>query len=435
MQVPGVWTQAWARGLSRGLDVPVANAPGPVEPAAIETRISEEAALLASAEDDLRIEPLVARGDSVAQGAPLFRFRRHPEVAVTAPMGGMVAHLDLDLGHRLRRIALFHDEGAGRHRHDPGAAAQEPAALRRLLQDSGLWQAFRSRPFGRFPHPAEVPAALCVMVLDTRPGAADPRLAIAGGERAFEIGVRAISQLTEGPVLICQEAGAEVIARNILPRRLKILTVPRIHPQGLAGVQVHRHFPARPGAPVWDIGAEDVLAIGELLETGYLRQTRLVSVSGDALREGRLIRTQPWADLRGLCRGLLRPGPSAILSGSLLEGQEARWLRPGDRQVTARVRRELKEGAHWFRSALSRASRPLPLIPTAAADQALGGGVAAMPLLRALSSGDAETAIRLGVLSLLPEDLALADYVTCAQPPLSALLAGLLERIEQEEVA
>ena len=42
--------------------------------------------------------------------------------------------------------------------------------------------------------------------------------------------------------------------------------------------------------------------------------------------------------------------------------------------------------------------------------------------------------MRLGLLSLLEEDLALADYVTAAKPRLSAQLRGLLTRIEKEEV-
>jgi len=154
-----------------------------------------------------------------------------------------------------------------------------------------------------------------------------------------------------------------------------------------------------------------------------------------ALRAGRLVRCQPGADLRALCHGHARPGPYTILSGSALEGRAARWLRRRDRQVTALGPAEARRGGHWFLSALHRAARPLPLIPTAALEQALGGELPAIPFLRALASGDAETAIRLGALSLLPEDLALADYVSCAEPGLSGLLAGLLNSLRAEEAA
>ena len=80
------------------------------------------------------------------------------------------------------------------------------------------------------------------------------------------------------------------------------------------------------------------------------------------------------------------------------------------------------------------ASRPLPIIPTAAVDQAMGGELPAAALLRALSSGDTETAVKLGALSFLAEDMSLVDYVTGAEPRFSDVLTALLERIEQEEV-
>ena len=68
-------------------------------------------------------------------------------------------------------------------------------------------------------------------------------------------------------------------------------------------------------------------------------------------------------------------------------------------------------------------------------DQALGGAFPAAHLLRAISVGDRETAIRLGGLSLVGEDLVLADYVTGAEPRFSAQLTGLLASIAAEEAA
>jgi len=217
--------------------------------------------------------------------------------------------------------------------------------------------------------------------------------------------------------------------------RLRVLTVPPLHPHGLAGVQIHRHCLATPARPVWDIAAEDVAAIGALLGDGQVAPTRLISVTGTALRAGRLVRCQPWADLRSLSRGHVRPGPHRHVSGSALDGRETRWLRPRDRQVSVMVPPARGEDHHWFLSALRGARRPLPLIPSAAMDQSLGGAIPAMPLLRALSVGDAEAATRLGVLSLLPEDMALADYLTCSEPRLARLLADMLAGIEREEVA
>jgi Na+-transporting NADH:ubiquinone oxidoreductase subunit A len=123
-----------------------------------------------------------------------------------------------------------------------------------------------------------------------------------------------------------------------------------------------------------------------------------------------------------------------VLSGSALDGRESHWLQLRDRQVTVLDTPHRPTAPHWFQAALSRASRPKPLIPTAAIDQAIGGALPAMSFLRALSTGDTETFSQLGGLSLLEEDVALVDYVSRAEPSIRSLLNAMLERIASEEV-
>ncbi len=399
----------------------------------VEIHITDEANLTSRRVEDFRVEPLVSEGDAVAQGAPILQSRRHPDIRVVAPMPGRVASIDLGPGHRLSAIRLFLESAAGRHEYDVSGAADDSERLRILLQRSGLWRAIRSRPFGRPPAVTEEPAAIFVMALDTRPLAADPRIAIKDSRADFERGLHALFLLTGGPVVLCQNRDDELVGPRAFPDRLRLVKSDDIHPWGLAGFQVHREFPAAVDRPVWDLHAEDVAAIGELLKTGLLRETRLVSVGGSAMTRARLVRCQPGADLRALCYGLVRPGPHVILSGSPLDGREARWLGRRERQVSVMTPPPRGSEGHWFLSALQRASRPLPLIPNAAVEQAVGDAMPVMPFLRALASGDGETAVKLGALSLLEEDLALADYVTCAEPRLAGLLRGMLDRIAAEE--
>lgn len=179
--------------------------------------------------------------------------------------------------------------------------------------------------------------------------------------------------------------------------------------------------------------AEDVADIGEFLASGHVPETRLVSVSGPALQEHRLMRCQPGADLRALCFDIVKPGPHRLLAGSRLDGVESRWLSTRSRQVTALRGAATTTRQHWFSTALRSAGRPLPIIPTAALEQAFGGMLPSAALVRAIVSNDAENATRLGALSLVEEDLALADYVTAANPRLAIMLRSMLDRIATEE--
>lgn len=419
----------------RGLNVPVASPP--LAPGPAKVLITEEAAVTARPKDDFRVEPLVAEGDIVAQGAPVLESRRHLAIKVTAPMPGRVAAIRLGPGHRLSSILFFHEPGAGRHTFDAKLAnrGDDPGALHDILLTSGLWRLFRSRPFGRVPLPTERPAAIFVMALDSRPLAADPRRAVEGREEDVGRGLTALARLTDGPVFLCQDRGGAMLGADAGSDRLRIVKTRPDHPFGLAGFQIHRHRPATTAQPVWDIHIEDVAAIGTLLATGLVPETRLVSVAGPALRDARMLRCQPGADLRQLSHGLVKPGPYEILSGSALDGREAHWLQERDRQVTVLDAPHRSARRHWFQTALARASRPKPLVATAALEQAFGGAVPAMPFLRALASGDAETFARLGGLSFLEEDVALVDYITRAEPNIQALLGAMLDTIAAEEGA
>lgn len=86
-------------------------------------------------------------------------------------------------------------------------------------------------------------------------------------------------------------------------------------------------------------------------------------------------------------------------------------------------------------AALTRSAGARPIIPTAALDHAFGGALPGTPFVRALSAGDMEAAMRLGILSLLEEDVAMADYVLGGGANLAGLLRAMLEDIRQEFAA
>ena len=67
----------------------------------IQTRITDQSALFARPEDDFRIDLLVAEGDRVAQGAPVLRSRRAPELTLVAPVAGEIASIELGRGVEL----------------------------------------------------------------------------------------------------------------------------------------------------------------------------------------------------------------------------------------------------------------------------------------------------------------------------------------------
>lgn len=412
-------------GLSVSIPVPPPEVP---EDADV---VTEEAGVRPPPGQPPRVTPLVDLGQVVAQGAPVACLHDTPEVCFVAPMAGRVARINMRPGHRLSEIVLFRERGGDVATHMAADAGTE-GGLRRLMQTAGFWPVLRRRPFGGMPHASERPAAIVVMAADTRPMAPDPRLALTGRQAEFERGLAALALLTEGPVFVCAHRGAPLFSPDVAGGRIHAALCGRLHPQGAAGLRIHDLAPATLDAPVWDIHAEDVANLGALLETGILPMRRLVSIGGPALRRGRLIWTHPGADLRGLTQAITQPGSHQLMSGSALDGNLAHWLATRDRQVTAMPRPQAGPAPHWLRAALTRSNGPRPVIPSAALDQAFGRGLPAAAFVRALGAGDDEGATRLGLLSLLEEDVALADYVLGGRAQLAPLLRAMLDRIQKE---
>ncbi|MBT8410323.1 MAG: Na(+)-translocating NADH-quinone reductase subunit A [Octadecabacter sp.] len=396
--------------------------------------ITQEAGIRPSTGQTLRVTPLVKEGDLVAQGAPVACLRDAPNVQFVAPMAARVARITLEAGRKISEIVLFREDGGDVRRHDVAKAANA-ANLRSLMQGAGVWPWLQRRPFGGMPATEERPAAIVVMAVDTRPFAPDPRPALEGREDAFARGLKALALLSEGPVLLCQPAGAALMDASAFGQDLRRVDCGTRHPQGAAGIQIHSHAPATLDAPVWDIHAEDVAALGDLLQTGVLPMTRLVQIAGAGLREARLVRTQQGADLRELTQHEALPGPQRLLSGSPIDGQDAHWLAPRHRQITVLPTPAPQKPLHWFAAALTRSGTPMPVIPTAALSQAFGAALPAVPFIRALTAGDDEMAMKLGLLSLLEEDIGLADYVVGGDAHLANMLRGMLDRIRTEMAA
>ena len=95
---------------------------------------------------------------------------------------------------------------------------------------------------------------------------------------------------------------------------------------------------------VWHIRAQDVIAIGELFDTGRLPVERVIALTGPMVKKPRLISTRLGANTSDLIRDELIEGDVRVVAGSVLNGhravQWAAYLGRYDRQITV-----LQEGA------------------------------------------------------------------------------------------
>lgn len=385
------------------------------------------AALVGSDCPSLRPSFQVDVGDKVAIGQTLFVDSRRPQLAFCAPVGGTVAQIRRGQRRSLDIVMIAREDERSKDFQVPQLAHAE--GVRRLLLESGQWPAFRARPFERIPDPAAQPAAIFVTAIDTEPLSADPIDVLMQYAEAFRTGLLAIRNLTDGPLFVCQPPNVPSTGEI---DRVQFVEFAGPHPAGLPGIHIHYLMPVNRTRQVWHIGYQDVIAIGHLFETGRIWNERIVAVAGPGVRESYRVRTSLGADLNDIVSEKSISGEITMVSGSVLSGHPARFLGRYHTQVSVLLQDQPsnERGLLGHLARILDGGRVGAIIPIAAHENVMAFNIPPVPLLRALSVGDTETAERLGCLELAESDVALLTHVCPSKIDYAPLLRKALDEIE-----
>ena len=449
--------------IKKGLNIPLCGIPNPTID---EGRPVRSVALLGRDYVGLKPRMMVGEGDSVSLGDTLFVDKRDPLVAYAAPGTGTVTAINRGDRRTLLSVVIELDEAEDDLMQFPYLADRTLDTItddrvREVLHSSGLWTAFRTRPFSRVPLADSSPRSIFVTAVDTNPLAANPMHVVAGNEPAFESGLAALSKLTEGSVYLC--TGPDWAGPSGDPDRVETVVFSGPHPAGLVGTHIHHLDPVGVDRTVWHIGYQDVIAIGTLFASGRIPTGRVVALGGAAVERPRLVSTRLGASIDELTAGELDLGGAAgprprVISGSVLSGRRAQgaeaYLGRYHTQVSAIPAGGQRRLLGWlpFRNKAfsftgmfaSRAQRrvenlttgshglPTAMIPVQAFDEVVPLDIATVPLLRALLVKDTDQAQALGCLELDAEDLALCSFVCPGKNDYGSVLGVNLEQIERE---
>ena len=445
----------------RGLDLPISGGPDQTR---VDAKPAARVALLGDDYVGMKPTMLVAEGDRVKRGQPVFEDKKTEGVLFTAPAAGIVS--EINRGAKRKFLSLVIDaegeEAVEFPAHSGDLADLSMEQVRDGLVNAGLWPAFRARPFGKVPPPHSVPSSIFVTAIDTNPLAPDPVIAV--GEKAdfFRYGLQLLPRLTHGPVFLCTAPGANLPGGDLPKIEVREFAGP--HPAGLAGTHIHVLDPVHMNKTVWHVGYQDVIAFGELFAAGRLSDERIVSLAGPQVKEPRLIRTTPGADLAALTDGELKAGLNRVISGSVFAGHAALGLHAQEHvgflsryanQISVLLEGNEREFLGWqmpgfdkfsvrriFASALtpgrsmnfttSTGGSRRALVPLGMYEQVMPLDIEPTFLLRALITDDTENAQLLGALELIEEDVALCTFVCPGKTDYGPILREQLDTIEEE---
>lgn len=443
--------------ITKGLNLPIAGMPS--QQISSKTAV-KRVALLGEEYIGMRPSMAVRKGDRVQKGQLLFEDKKNPGVRFTAPASGTVSAIHRGERRVLQTVVI--DVDGEESVHFPRYELAELAGLTResvqqQLLESGLWTAFRTRPFSKIPAPGSVPAAIFVTAIDTNPLAADPQPIILAQREAFDAGLTLLTRLTDGKVHVCQAGGGKLGGHPVGQVTFNQFAGP--HPAGLAGTHIHFLEPVSLKKQVWHLNYQDVIAVGKVFLEGELYNERIVALGGPQVKEPRLLKTCLGASLDELLEDELLDDENRIISGSVLSGTHAcgphaflgrfhlqisvvkegrekelfGWVMPGKDKFSitrTTVGHFLKRKLFNFSTDTNGGERAM--VPIGNYERVMPLDILPTMLLRDLLAGDTDSAQALGCLELDEEDLALCTYVCPGKYEYGPALRSVLTQIEQE---
>lgn len=397
-------------------------------------------------------KPAVKDGQPVLAGQPLLFDKNHPGIKLVSPVAGTVA--GVVRGER-RKILYVAVEASG---SDESQRFDTSAPLLTLLCESGLFAAFRRRPYDVVPDPAVRPRDIFVTAFDSAPLAVP--LSVQFGPdapQALARAVEALATLTDGKIYISRRPGQ--LPADVPGAVMADIEGP--HPAGNPGVQIAAIAPVNKGDTLWTLDIVTLYKIGRLLLTGSLDTSAVVAVTGPEVARPGLVRTFAGAAVAPLLSGRLSDTGAhlRVISGNVLTGVAVDaaegFLRFPYRQITVIAEGDdVNEFMGWASLSPDKmsVSRSLPLhgIRKAfAPDARLLGGRRAMImsglydkvlpmdilpeyLLKAIISRNIDDMEALGIYEVAPEDFALCEFVDPSKLPVQQIVRDGLDYLRKE---
>ncbi len=402
---------------------------------------------------------LVAEGDKVLAGTPLFIDKHNEQVRFASPVSGTVIEIRRGARRLLEAIVIAADEVQEfAPLHVPDLAASTPEELTEVLLASGAWPFIRQRPYHVIAHPGHKPKAVFISAFDSAPLAPDLDFLIGNKGNAFQVGIDVLKKISGAPVHLNVHAEQTSAPEYLKAVGVQINRFTGPHPAGNVGIQIHHVDPLNKGEVVWVLHPLDVAFIGRLFLEKRFNTERTVALAGSEVLHPKYFKTQI-----GVCIGDIADGQVAgtnvrFISGNVLTGTKVSgdgFLGFYDHLITI-----IPEGNHfeffgWAKPGLKAFSfsnafpsklthrKPFRLdtnlhggerafVMTGQYEKVLPMDIYPVQLLKAILAKDIELMEDLGIYEVSEEDMALCEVICTSKIEVQSILREGLDLIRQE---
>ena len=401
---------------------------------------------------------VVKEGENVLAGGTLFVDKNHPEVKFVSPVSGVVTSVERGERRKVLNIIVKADENQQYVEFGKMNLAELNAEqVKEALMNAGLFAFFRQRPFDVVPDPTDAPQAIFVSAFDSAPLAPDFELALKGEETNFQTGLNALAKMAKTYLSISVKQKSEALtqAKNVI---LTAFDGP--HPAGNVGVQINHLAPIAKGNVVWTIGAEAVIFIGRLVNTGRVDLTRTVAVTGSEVLKPAYCKLKVGAQLTEVFKGNVTTDKDLrYISGNPLTGKKVAadgylgafhsqltvipegdethemlgWIMPRFKEYsTSRSYFSWLLGKKQYKIDARVKGGERHMIMSGEYDAVFPMDIYPEYLVKAIIAGDIDRMEALGIYEVAPEDFALCEFVCSSKVEVQRIVRAGLDMLRAE---
>ena len=403
---------------------------------------------------------LVAQGDEVQAGTPLFYDKDNEAIKFCSPVSGEVIEIVRGEKRRLLEVKIVADketEYMTFSKSNPSDLSRE--AITEALLKSGVWPFIRQRPFGIIANPTDLPKAIFISAFDSNPLAPDINFLMKGSGEDFQTGLDALRKLTLGKVHLTIHA--DEVASTVFTEAegVELHQISGPHPAGNVGVQIHHIDPVNKGELVWCINPQDVLVIGRLFNQGKLDASRIIAVAGSQVQRPKYYQVIMGAAVKTLLEDAgLKEGDNRIISGNVLTGKQISmdgYLGFYDSQITVIPEGKEPEFMGWLAPGFNKFSKSRtffswlspgkkydlntnmhgeerPFVMTGQYEEVFPMDIYPVQLLKAILVEDIELMESLGIYEVVEEDFALCEFVCTSKIESQEIIRRGLDLVRKE---
>lgn len=265
---------------------------------------------------------LVAEGDFVKAGTPLFYDKYRENIQFTAPVSGTIEEINRGDKRVLQEIRIkadlkFDSVDFGKENAE---SLKKEAIIEKMLK-SGCWPMMRQRPYSIIANPMDEPRDIFVSAFDTSPLAPCYSFIIKNNIEAFQTGLNVL-KILGGKNAKLGLPGGQTDFPKISNVDISYFDGP--HPAGNISTQVHALNPINKGEIIWYVNPQDLIIIGRLFNSGKLNTSILVPLTGSEVKDPKYFQTYKGAGLKALANNNLNDGDIRYISGNVLTGKKIR---------------------------------------------------------------------------------------------------------------